>query len=506
MTTTVLCILDGYGISSQKEGNAIATAKKPHIDKIFETHGMVKGLASGEAVGLPSGQMGNSEVGHLNIGAGRIVYQDLTRINKSIEDGSFYTNESLLKAIENVKKNHSTFHIMGLISDGGVHTHIKHCFALLELAKKNQLDKVMVHCFMDGRDVKPDSGTKFIKELQEKIKELGVGKVASICGRYFAMDRDKNYDRVKLAYNLLTKGKGAEFIDPIEAIESSYKDGVMDEFIKPITIDNKNHENDIRDNDSIVFFNFRPDRAREITHAFVDDDFTFFDRTKLKNIIYVCMTEYDPTIKNKLVAFVEKDIKNHIGEVVSKLGMKQLRTAETEKYAHVTFFFNGGKEAPFEGEDRILVPSPKEVPTYDLKPEMSAYQVCDNVVKALDSDKYDFIVVNFANPDMVGHTGVFDACVKAIETVDSCVGQIYDKVMEKKANLMIIADHGNADVMKDTNGKVVTSHTTNPVPFCLVSQKNLRLKEDGRLCDVAPTLLKLMNIEKPVEMEGISLI
>lgn len=505
MKPTVLCILDGYGLSSAVETNAIANAKKPNIEKIFTEYHMVPGFASGEYVGLPDGQMGNSEVGHLNIGAGRIVYQDLTRITKSIKDGDFFTNEQLIKAVNHVKNNKSTLHIMGLMSDGGVHTHISHAYALLELAKRNNVDKVMVHCFMDGRDTAPDSGKKFIEDLESKIKEIGVGKVASICGRYYAMDRDKNYDRTSLAYNLLTKGEGKSFKKSIDAIEDSYQNKVYDEFIKPITIDNDG-QNNIKDGDSVIFFNFRPDRARQITRAFVDDDFSFFDRKKINDLIFVTMTEYDSTIKNKFVAFAEKDIKNHIGEIVAESGMFQLRTAETEKYAHVTFFFNGGKEAPCKNEDRILVPSPKEVPTYDLKPEMSAYAVCDNVIKGLDSEKYGFIVVNFANPDMVGHTGVFDAAVKAIETVDTCVGKIYDKCIEKNANLMIIADHGNAEVMKDKNGNTVTSHSTNSVPFCLVTKEKYKLREGGRLCDIAPTLLKLMGLDKPLEMTGESLI
>ena len=503
--TTLLCILDGFGLRAEKENNAVALAAKPNLDKIFKEYNMVEGMASGTYVGLPEGQMGNSEVGHLNIGAGRIVYQDLTRITKAIDDGEFFTNEALMEAVNNCKKNNSSFHIMGLLSDGGVHTHNSHLYALLKLAKLNGLKKVFVHCFMDGRDTPPSSGMKFVQDLESKIKEIGAGVIASVCGRYYAMDRDKNYDRVKLAYDLLTKKEGEKFSSAIDAVSASYKNNLTDEFIKPcVTSDDEN--SCIRDNDSIVFFNFRPDRARQITRAFCDDDFTFFDRKKINNLLFVCMTEYDPTIKNKLVAFGEKEIKDHLGEVVANAGLMQLRTAETEKYAHVTFFFNGGKEEPCKNEERILVPSPKEVPTYDLKPEMSAPKVCENVVNAVDSGKYDLIVVNFANPDMVGHTGVLEAAIKAIETVDTCVGKIFDKIVEKEGNMFIIADHGNAELMKDEKGNPYTAHTSNPVPFCLITKEKYKLKEGGRLCDVAPTILKLMGIEQPKLMTGVSLV
>ena len=502
--TTVLCIMDGYGLRKETNDNAIALAKKPNLDKIFNDYHMVEGFASGTYVGLPEGQMGNSEVGHLNIGAGRIVYQDLTRITKAIDDGDFFSNEALMVAVNNVKKNNSSFHIMGLLSDGGVHTHNSHLYALLKLAKENDLKKVYVHCFLDGRDTPPKSGVNYLSELENKIKEIGVGEVASICGRYYAMDRDKNYDRIILAYNLLTKAEGKKFTSSSEAIKAAYENGETDEFVKPCVIGDGSIK--VSDNDSLVFFNFRPDRARQITHAFCDEDFTFFDRNKIKNLVYVCMTEYDPSIEGKLVAFKEKMINNHLGEVVGNNGLMQLRTAETEKYAHVTFFFNGGVEKECKNEERILVPSPKEVPTYDLKPEMSAIAVCDNVVKAINSEKYDLIVVNFANPDMVGHTGVLNAAIKAIETVDSCVGKIFDKIIEKNGNLFIIADHGNAELMKDENGNPYTAHTNNPVPFCLVTPEKLRLKEGGRLCDVAPTILKLMGIEKPKEMTGVELV
>ena len=504
--TTVLCIMDGYGLRKEKENNAIALAKKPNLDKIFAEYNMVEGQASGIYVGLPEGQMGNSEVGHLNIGAGRIVYQDLTRITKAIEDGDFFTNEALLKAVNHCKENNSSLHIMGLLSDGGVHTHNSHLYAILKLAKENKLDKVYVHCFLDGRDTPPKSAVNYLKALEDEIKKIGVGKIASICGRYYAMDRDKNYDRTVKAYELLTERKGDVYNTADEAINASYKNDVTDEFVKPSVIKLEDGEGMVSDNDSVVFFNFRPDRARQITHSFCDDEFDFFKREKLKNLIYVCMTEYDPTIKNKLVAFAEKEIKEHLGEVVGNLGLKQLRTAETEKYAHVTFFFNGGVETACKNEERILVPSPKEVPTYDLKPEMSAPKVCENVVNAINEGVYDLIVVNFANPDMVGHTGVLDAAIKAIETVDTCVGKIYDKIIEKKGNLFIIADHGNAELMKDENGNPYTAHTNNPVPFCLVTPEKYKLKEGGRLCDVAPTILKLMGIKKPELMTGVELI
>ncbi len=505
--TTVLCIMDGYGLRDEKENNAIALAKKPHLDKIFDEYHMVKGYASGTYVGLPEGQMGNSEVGHLNIGAGRVVYQDLTRITKSINDGDFFTNDAFIKAVNHVKEHNSSLHIMGLLSDGGVHTHNSHLYALLELAKRNDVKKVYVHAFLDGRDTPPKSGIDYLKELEDKIKEIGVGEIASVCGRYYVMDRDKNYDRTILAYNLLTKRDGEKFDNADAAIKASYDKDVTDEFVKPCVIKVEDEEaSKVKDGDSLIFFNFRPDRARQITHAFCDDDFTFFERKKIKDLIYICMTEYDPTIKGKLVAFEEKEIRNHLGEVLGDKGYMQLRTAETEKYAHVTFFFNGGVEKPCKNEERILVPSPKEVPTYDLKPEMSAVAVCDNVVKAIDEGKYDLIVVNFANPDMVGHTGVLAAAIKAIETVDTCVGRIYDKIIEKEGNLFIIADHGNAELMKDETGNPYTAHTNNPVPFCLVTKERYKLKEGGRLCDVAPTILKLMGVEKPVEMTGVELI
>ncbi len=503
----ILCILDGFGIRENKNNNAVFLAKKPNIDKIFNKYGFVLGNASGTFVGLPKDQMGNSEVGHLNIGGGRIVYQDLTKITKEIEDGTFFENEVLKKSVEHVKKNNSSLHIMGLLSDGGVHSHITHLYALLKFAKNNNIDKVYIHCFMDGRDTEPNSGLKFIKELKQKINEIGVGNIATVAGRYYAMDRDKNYDRVKKAYDALvsidTNNKNVK--DAESVIEDYYKENIFDEFILP-SVTEGNIESRVRDNDSIIFFNFRPDRAREITRCFVDSEFNFFDRKKLENINFTCFTDYDESIKDKYVAFKKEDITNCLGEVVSKKGLKQIRIAETEKYAHVTFFLNGGKEKPFDNEERVLVPSPKEVATYDLKPEMSAYGVCDEVLKAIDKKKYDLIIVNFANPDMVGHTGVLSAAIKAIEAVDKCIGLIYDKIEGTDTNMFICADHGNAEKMSDEKGLPFTAHTNNQVPFSLVNSKGYKLREGGSLCDIAPTLLELMNIEIPKEMTGKSLI
>ena len=504
---TVLCILDGYGLSDRKDGNAVAMANKPHIDKIFKEYNQVTGNASGEFVGLPNGQMGNSEVGHLNIGAGRIIYQDLTRISKSISDGDFFKNEKILECVNHVKNNNSNIHIMGLLSNGGVHSHNTHLYALLKLFKENNINNVYIHCFLDGRDTPPKSSVEFLKELENKMKNIGVGKIVSLVGRYYAMDRDKNYDRTKLAYDLLVSGGGKMEIDAVEAINKSYDENITDEFVNPTVIsDGDKNFGRINDNDSIIFFNFRPDRARQITRAFVDDDFQFFDRKKINNIKFLCFTDYDETIKNKLVAFEDIKISNTIAEIISKNNLKQLHIAETEKYAHVTFFLNGGIEEPFPNEERILIPSPKDVKTYDEKPEMSAEKVCENVVNAIKEEKYDFIVVNFANPDMVGHTGKLDATIKAIEKIDNCVGRIFDAIVDKKANLFICADHGNSEVIITENGEINTAHTTNPVPFCLVTENKLKIKDGGSLCDIAPTLLNLMNIKIPNEMTGKSLI
>ena len=504
----VLMILDGYGLNSSTKGNGVALAKTPVMDKLMAEYPYVKGYASGLAVGLPDGQMGNSEVGHLNMGAGRIVYQELTRITKSIEDGDFFENTELLGAIENCKKNNSDLHLYGLLSDGGVHSHITHVFALLELAKRNGIKNVYVHCFMDGRDTAPDSGKDFIAKLYDKMEELGVGEIASVTGRYYAMDRDNRWDRVEKAYRALTLGEGNQAACGKCAIKASYEAGKTDEFVEPtvITKDGK-PVGVIKDKDSVICFNFRPDRAREITRCFCDDEFTGFDRGSRKDVYYVCFTDYDVTIPNKYVAFKKEKITNTFGEFLAANNMTQARIAETEKYAHVTFFFNGGIEEPNKGEDRILVKSPK-VATYDLQPEMSALEVCDKLCEAIRSDKYDVIIINFANPDMVGHTGVIDAVIKAIETVDACVGRAVEAVKEKDGVMFICADHGNAEVIVDENtGEPYTAHTTNPVPFILVNYDNeYTLKENGKLCDIVPTLIDIMGMEKPAEMTGQSLL
>ena len=504
----VLMILDGYGLNSSTKGNGVALAKTPVMDKLMAEYPYVKGYASGLAVGLPDGQMGNSEVGHLNMGAGRIVYQELTRITKSIEDGDFFENTELLGAIENCKKNNSDLHLYGLLSDGGVHSHITHVFALLELAKRNGIKNVYVHCFMDGRDTAPDSGKDFIAKLYDKMEELGVGEIASVTGRYYAMDGDNRWDRVEKAYRALTLGEGNQAACGKCAIKASYEAGKTDEFVEPtvITKDGK-PVGVIKDKDSVICFNFRPDRAREITRCFCDDEFTGFDRGSRKDVYYVCFTDYDVTIPNKYVAFKKEKITNTFGEFLAANNMTQARIAETEKYAHVTFFFNGGIEEPNKGEDRILVKSPK-VATYDLQPEMSALEVCDKLCEAIRSDKYDVIIINFANPDMVGHTGVIDAVIKAIETVDACVGRAVEAVKEKDGVMFICADHGNAEVLVDENtGEPYTAHTTNPVPFILVNYDNeYTLKENGKLCDIVPTLIDIMGMEKPAEMTGQSLL
>ena len=504
----VLMILDGYGLNSSTKGNGVALAKTPVMDKLMAEYPYVKGYASGLAVGLPDGQMGNSEVGHLNMGAGRIVYQELTRITKSIEDGDFFENTELLGAIENCKKNNSDLHLYGLLSDGGVHSHITHVFALLELAKRNGIKNVYVHCFMDGRDTAPDSGKDFIAKLYDKMEELGVGEIASVTGRYYAMDRDNRWDRVEKAYRALTLGEGNQAACGKCAIKASYEAGKTDEFVEPtvITKDGK-PVGVIKDKDSVICFNFRPDRAREITRCFCDDEFTGFDRGSRKDVYYVCFTDYDVTIPNKYVAFKKEKITNTFGEFLAANNMTQARIAETEKYAHVTFFFNGGIEEPNKGEDRILVKSPK-VATYDLQPEMSALEVCDKLCEAIRSDKYDVIIINFANPDMVGHTGVVDAVIKAIETVDACVGRAVEAVKEKDGVMFICADHGNAEALVDENtGEPYTAHTTNPVPFILVNYDNeYTLKENGKLCDIVPTLIDIMGMEKPAEMTGQSLL
>ena len=501
----MLMILDGFGINPNEKGNAVAIANTPNIDKLKKTWPTTIIHTSGLDVGLPEGQMGNSEVGHTNIGAGRIVYQDLTRITKSIQDGDFFSIKEFSDAIDNCKKNNSNLHIMGLLSDGGVHSHIRHLIALLEFAKRKDFENVYVHCFMDGRDTPPTSGEGYIAKLEEKMKEKGVGKIATIEGRFYAMDRDKRWNRVKEAYDAMVNGVGEEATSAVGAIEASYQKEVFDEFIKPTVIRNgDNPVAKIEDNDSVIFFNFRPDRAREITRTLVDKDFNEFE-TKKMNLFFVCFTQYDETMPNVKIAFKPESLVNTFGEYISKHGLKQLRIAETEKYAHVTFFFNGGEEKEYEGEDRILVPSPK-VETYDLKPEMSALEVTDKVVEAINSGKYDSIILNYANPDMVGHTGSLEAAVKAVETIDGCVGKVVEAIEKQNGVLIITADHGNAEQMIDyKTGEPQTAHTTNPVPLILVGLEGVKLKE-GKLADLAPTMLDIMGLEKPQEMTGESLI
>ncbi len=505
---TVLMILDGFGLNDKSEGNAIAQADTPVIDKLMKDYPFVEGNASGLAVGLPDGQMGNSEVGHLNMGAGRIVYQELTRITKEIEDGDFFKNPELLDAVANVKNNGSDLHFYGLLSDGGVHSHNTHLYGLLELAKREGVENVYVHCFLDGRDTSPTSGKGFIEALEAKMKEIGVGKIASICGRYYAMDRDNRWDRVEAAYKMLTLGDGVKADSAEAAITASYADDKTDEFVLPTVIEeNGAPVATIKDKDSIVFFNFRPDRAREITRTFCADDFTGFDRGPRKDVKYVCFSEYDVTIPNKTVAFKKVELENTFGQFLAACGKTQARIAETEKYAHVTFFFNGGVEEPNQGEERILVNSPK-VATYDLQPEMSAPMVCDKLVEAILSGKYDVIIINFANPDMVGHTGVEAAAIKAVETVDACVGRAVDALLEADGQMFICADHGNAEQLVDyENGGSFTAHTINPVPFILVNYDSAyTLREGGCLADIVPTMIEMMGLEQPEEMTGKSLL
>lgn len=498
----VLCIMDGFGIRDVKEGNAIYTAKTPNLDKFFTECPFTTIGASGLDVGLPDGQMGNSEVGHTNIGAGRIVYQMLVKITKDIEDGKFFNIQVLKDAIENCKKNDSALHLIGLLSDGGVHSHIEHLYGLLQMAKKNGLKKVYVHCLMDGRDVSTTSGVGFIKDLQNKMTELGVGKIATVMGRYYAMDRDFAWDRVEKAYAAMVYGEGIETSDIVKTMLESYSNDVTDEFIVPTVVDT---EGMIKANDSVVSFNFRPDRARQYTRAFVDPAFDGFER---KNgffpLCYACMTQYDETMPNVSVAYPPEELKMTFGEYLASKGLTQLRIAETQKYAHVTFFFNGGEEKTFKGENRILIQSP-DVPTFDLQPEMSAYPVCDAVCEQIRSGKYDAVILNFANCDMVGHTGVFDAAVKAVEAVDECVGRVVDAATEKGGAVIITADHGNADCMVGEDGNPFTPHTTNPVPFCVVGYP-CELRSGGRLADIAPSMLKILGLPQPAEMTGESII
>ena len=503
---TMLIILDGFGINENENGNAIQIAKTHNIDKLLKQNPNTIIHTSGLDVGLPEGQMGNSEVGHTNIGAGRIIYQDLTKITKSIEEGDFFSNQELVNAIENCKKNGSKLHIFGLLSDGGVHSHVRHLYAILELAKRKDFEDVYVHCFLDGRDTPPASAENYIVELEKKMEEKGVGKIASIMGRFYAMDRDKRWERVQLAYNALVNGEGEKATSAITAIESSYQQEIFDEFVKPTVIVNAegNPTATITQNDSIIFFNFRPDRAREITRSIVDNEFKEFEK-KLLDVYYVCFTNYDETMPNVHIAFKKDEIKNTFGEYISNNGLTQLRIAETEKYAHVTFFFNGGEEKQYLGEDRILVPSPK-VQTYDLKPEMSAIEVTDKVIEAINSNKYDSIILNYANCDMVGHTGNLEAAIKAVETIDTCIGKVIEAVSNKKGVALITADHGNAEQMIDyKTGEPHTAHTTNPVPLIIFGLDSIKLSE-GRLADLAPTMLDIMGLEKPAEMTGNSLI
>ena len=505
---TVLMILDGFGINERTDGNAIAMAKKPNLDRLFSENPCVKGYASGLAVGLPDGQMGNSEVGHMNMGAGRIVYQELTRISKEIEDGDFFKNEVLLEGIEKAKQSGGDVHIYGLLGPGGVHSHQTHLYGLLELCKRESFERVYVHTYLDGRDTPPASAKGFMEELVAEMKKIGVGTVASIHGRYYAMDRDNRWDRIEKSYVALTKGEGVKETDPVEALQHSYDNDVTDEFVLPTVIEKDGKPTAlIKDGDTIIFFNFRPDRAREITKTFCLDEFDGFDRGPRKKVHYICFTDYDVTIPNKEVAFKKVELKNTFGEWLGANGLKQARIAETEKYAHVTFFFNGGVEEPNPGEDRILVNSPK-VATYDLQPEMSAYEVCDRLCEAIRSEKYDVIIINFANPDMVGHTGVIPAAVKAIEAVDECVGKALAAIKEVDGQMFLCADHGNADQMIDyTTGLPHTAHTTNPVPFVLFNyDPAYTLREGGRLSDIVPTLIEMMGMEKPAEMTGESLL
>lgn len=504
---TALIILDGFGYTNQKKGNAIDVADTKNIDNLWEKHPHTFLHASGLSVGLPEGQMGNSEVGHLNLGAGRIVYQELTRISKNIDEGSFFKNPALLKAIENVKKNNSSLHLLGLLSDGGVHSHNTHLYALLEMAKMQGIHNVYIHCFLDGRDTSPKSAADYLNQLEKKIKEIGIGNIATISGRYYAMDRDKRWERIQLAYDAMILGKGEYSSTPSEAIKQAYHDNTTDEFVLPTII--RNQEGPIatiKENDSIIFFNYRPDRARQITRALIDEEFDGFIREKKPHsLTFVTMTQYDKTIENVNIAYAPDIIRNTLGEYISNKGMKQLRIAETEKYAHVTYFFNGGLEKEFEGENRVLIPSPR-IATYDLQPEMSAYEVTEKVLEAIDSGEYDFMVLNYANADMVGHTGVYQAAIKAVETVDYCANQVVDAIVKSGGRAIITADHGNAEQMIDYKTKKPhTAHTTNLVKCILAGADELSLNE-GKLADIAPTLLELMNLEKPEEMSGESLI
>lgn len=509
-----IIIMDGYGIAEKGDGNAISIDGSKNVNELLKKYPSSTLGASGMSVGLPDGQMGNSEVGHLNMGAGRIVYQDLTKITKAIQDGDFYNNPALIRAMDSAKNNGKKLHFYGLMSDGGVHSHVTHLYALLKMAKERGLEQAYVHCFMDGRDVSPTSGAGFIRGLQEQINALGFGKIASVCGRYYAMDRDNNWDRVEKAYDMLTLGTGVQCDDPAEAVEESYKNGVTDEFIVPIKVyENGKPVGLLEEGDSVICFNFRPDRAREITRAVSQKNFAvpkgtaFARKTGYLNPVYVCFTVYDAAFEGVDIAFPKTNMNNTLGEYLAKLGKKQLRIAETEKYAHVTFFFNGGVEAPNENEIRELIASPK-VATYDLQPEMSAYEVTEKVLQQLDSGEFDVIILNYANCDMVGHTGVIPAAIKAVHTVDECVKKVTDKILAMGGSALLTADHGNADKLLSEDGSPFTAHTTNPVPVALISEqfKNVELRSDGVLADLAPTLLRIMGLPVPEEMTGKSLI
>ena len=500
-TPTTLIIMDGFGVEGPSAGNAVANAATPNLDRIFAQCPGSRLSASGLDVGLPDGQMGNSEVGHTNIGAGRVVFQDLPHISRDIETGVFFENPAYLEAMDNCREWGSALHLMGLLSDGGVHSHITHLYALLRMAQDQGLKKVYVHCFLDGRDVPPTSGKGYVEQLQAKMQQLGIGQIASVMGRYYAMDRDKRWDRLQKAYDAIVCGQAPFAADAAEAVQASYDAGVTDEFMVPVVCVK---DVQLQDNDSVIFFNFRPDRAREITRTLVDEDFTEVERkTGFIPVDFVCTTEYDATMPNVSVAYPRQKLTNIFGEYISNLGLTQLRIAETEKYAHVTFFFNGGVEQVFPGEDRCLINSPK-VATYDLQPEMSAYEVTEEAVKRILSGNYDVIILNFANCDMVGHTGVYKAACKAVSTVDECVGKVVEATSKMGGVSLITADHGNAERMIDTDGSPFTAHTTNLVPFYIVGA-NVKLR-DGRLCDIAPTMLDLMGLEKPAEMDGETLI
>ena len=503
-TPTVLVIMDGFGMGAPGPGNAVTLANTPVLDRLFAENANTTLSASGLDVGLPAGQMGNSEVGHTNIGGGRVVFQDLPRISRAIETGEFFKNPAYNKAMDDCLEKGSSLHLYGLLSSGGVHSTVEHLWALLQMAKDKGLERVYIHAFLDGRDVSPTSGKDFVAQCVEKCHKIGVGKIATVMGRYYAMDRDKRWERLQMAYDAMVYGEGVQNTDPVDAVAKSYENGITDEFVEPVVCDG---EGTISDNDSIIFFNYRPDRAREITRAIVDPEFDGFQREYFPTT-YVCNTEYDASMPNVLVAWPRIAVKNGLGEYLSSLGMTQLRIAETEKYAHVTFFFNGGVEAPYEGEDRKVIPSPKDVPTYDLKPQMSAPEVADECKARIESGKYDVIILNFANCDMVGHTGVFEAAVKAVETVDACLGRMLAAIEEMGGRAFVTADHGNADRMTDEEGKPFTAHTTNPVPFIAVGfpEGTKLMPEGGRLADIAPTMLAALGLPQPAEMTGRSML